>query len=301
MNQPFDCVVIGAGIAGCTAAIYLKRWNLNILVLEKNMPGGTINKTSIIENYPGIKNIDGTTLALNLYDQIQSLNINYKYGNVIKIEKQNDEFQIETDLEKLKTKSIIIATGRKPKTLNLENEEKLIGRGISYCATCDGPLYKDKEVYIVGGGNSALEESIYLSNICKKVTIVNRSSILKADNYLVEKVKKISNIDIMYNAKVQNLIEENNKLKSITINKEQESQNIDCDGLFIFIGFKPDIPNIEGINLDNGYIVVDTKMQTNIRNICACGDIIKKDLYQIITAAGEGAQAANTIKNNLNK
>lgn len=301
MNQPFDCVVIGAGIAGCTAAIYLKRWNLNILVLEKNMPGGTINKTSIIENYPGIKNIDGTTLALNLYDQIQSLNINYKYGNVIKIEKQNDEFQIETDLEKLKTKSIIIATGRKPKTLNLENEEKLIGRGISYCATCDGPLYKDKEVYIVGGGNSALEESIYLSNICKKVTIVNRSSILKADNYLVEKVKKISNIDIMYNAKVQNLIEENNKLKSITINKEQESQNIDCDGLFIFIGFKPDIPNIEGINLDNGYIVVDTKMQTNIRNICACGDIIKKDLYQIITAAGEGAQAANTIKNNFNK
>lgn len=301
MNKSFDCVVIGAGIAGCTAAIYLKRWNLNILVLEKNMPGGTINKTSIIENYPGIKNIDGTTLALNLYDQIQSLNINYKYGNVIKIEKQNDEFQIETDLEKLKTKSIIIATGRKPKTLNLENEEKLIGRGISYCATCDGPLYKDKEVYIVGGGNSALEESIYLSNICKKVTIVNRSSILKADNYLVEKVKKISNIDIMYNAKVQNLIEENNKLKSITINKEQESQNIDCDGLFIFIGFKPDIPNIEGINLDNGYIVVDTKMQTNIRNICACGDIIKKDLYQIITAAGEGAQAANTIKNNFNK
>ena len=301
MNQPFDCVVIGAGIAGCTAAIYLKRWNLNVLVLEKNMPGGTINKTSIIENYPGIKNIDGTTLALNLYDQIQSLNINYKYGNVIKIEKQNDEFQIETDLEKLKTKSIIIATGRKPKTLNLENEEKLIGHGISYCATCDGPLYKDKEVCIVGGGNSALEESIYLSNICKKVTIINRSSILKADNYLVEKVKEISNIDIMYNAKVQNLIEEKNKLKSITINKEQESQNIDCDGLFIFIGFEPDIPNIEGINLDNGYIVVDTKMQTNIRNICACGDIIKKDLYQIITAAGEGAQAANTIKNNFNK
>lgn len=301
MNKSFDCVVIGAGIAGCTAAIYLKRWNLNVLVLEKNMPGGTINKTSIIENYPGIKNIDGTTLAFNLYDQIQSLNINYKYGNVIKIEKQNDEFQIETDLEKLKTKSIIIATGRKPKTLNLENEEKLIGHGISYCATCDGPLYKDKEVCIVGGGNSALEESIYLSNICKKVTIINRSSILKADNYLVEKVKEISNIDIMYNAKVQNLIEENNKLKSITINKEQESKNINCDGLFIFIGFEPDIPNIEGINLDNGYIVADTKMQTNIRNICACGDIIKKDLYQIITAAGEGAQAANTIKNNLNK
>lgn len=301
MKETFDCIIIGAGVAGTTASIYLKRWNFNILLLEKNMPGGIISNTSIIENYPGVKKIDGSTFAMNLYEQIKELDINYKYGNASEITQKNNLFIVNTDLGNYQTKSIIIATGRTPRKLNLENEDKLIGNGISYCATCDGLLYKDKEVCVVGGGNSALEESLYLSKICKKITIINRSSKLRADEILIEKVKNTANIEVMYNSNIIKLKEKQNKLTNIIIQKENETKELLCHGLFIYIGFEPIIPNVSNLKLNDNYIVVDEKMQTNIDNICACGDIIKKDLYQIITAAGEGATAANTIKNNLNK
>lgn len=301
MKETFDCIIIGAGVAGTTASIYLKRWNFNILLLEKNMPGGIISNTSIIENYPGIKKIDGSTFAMNLYEQIKELDINYKYGNASEITQKNNLFIVNTDLGNYQTKSIIIATGRTPRKLNLENEDKLIGNGISYCATCDGLLYKDKEVCVIGGGNSALEESLYLSKICKKITIINRSSKLRADEILIEKVKNTANIEVMYNSNIIKLKEKQNKLTNIIIKKENETKELLCHGLFIYIGFEPIIPNVPNLKLNDNYIVVDEKMQTNINNICACGDIIKKDLYQIITAAGEGATAANTIKNNLNK
>lgn len=301
MKETFDCIIIGAGVAGTTASIYLKRWNFNILLLEKNMPGGIISNTSIIENYPGVKKIDGSTFAMNLYEQIKELDINYKYGNASEITQKNNLFIVNTDLGNYQTKSIIIATGRTPRKLNLENEDKLIGNGISYCATCDGLLYKDKEVCVIGGGNSALEESLYLSKICKKITIINRSSKLRADEILIEKVKNTANIEVMYNSNIIKLKEKQNKLTNIIIKKENETKELLCHGLFIYIGFEPIIPNVPNLKLNDNYIVVDEKMQTNIDNICACGDIIKKDLYQIITAAGEGATAANTIKNNLNK
>ena len=301
MKETFDCIIIGAGVAGTTSSIYLKRWNFNILLLEKNMPGGIISNTSIIENYPGIKKIDGSTFAMNLYEQIKELDINYKYGNASEITQKNNLFIVNTDLGNYQTKSIIIATGRTPRKLNLENEDKLIGNGISYCATCDGLLYKDKEVCVVGGGNSALEESLYLSKICKKITIINKNSKLRADEILIEKVKNTANIEIMYNSNIIKLKEKQNKLTNIIIKKENETKELLCHGLFIYIGFEPIIPNVPNLKLNDNYIVVDEKMQTNIDNICACGDIIKKDLYQIITAAGEGATAANTIKNNLNK
>lgn len=301
MKETFDCIIIGAGVAGTTSSIYLKRWNFNILLLEKNMPGGIISNTSIIENYPGIKKIDGSTFAMNLYEQIKELDINYKYGNASEITQKNNLFIVNTDLGNYQTKSIIIATGRTPRKLNLENEDKLIGNGISYCATCDGLLYKDKEVCVIGGGNSALEESLYLSKICKKITIINRSSKLRADEILIEKVKNTANIEVMYNSNIIKLKEKQNKLTNIIIKKENETKELLCHGLFIYIGFEPIIPNVPNLKLNDNYIVVDEKMQTNIDNICACGDIIKKDLYQIITAAGEGATAANTIKNNLNK
>lgn len=301
MKETFDCIIIGAGVAGTTSSIYLKRWNFNILLLEKNMPGGIISNTSIIENYPGIKKIDGSTFAMNLYEQIKELDINYKYGNASEITQKNNLFIVNTDLGNYQTKSIIIATGRTPRKLNLENEDKLIGNGISYCATCDGLLYKDKEVCVVGGGNSALEESLYLSKICKKITIINRNSKLRADEILIEKVKNTANIEVMYNSNIIKLKEKQNKLTNIIIKKENETKELLCHGLFIYIGFEPIIPNVPNLKLNDNYIVVDEKMQTNIDNICACGDIIKKDLYQIITAAGEGATAANTIKNNLNK
>lgn len=293
MSQTFDCIIIGAGISGCTASIYLKRAGLNILMLEKKAIGGQIINTSEIENYPTITSTDGFTFSENLKKQIKNLNIEIKYEEVLDI-KNNDVKEVVTKNNTYLTKNIIIATGRIPRKLDLENENNLLGKGISYCATCDGFFYKNKNVAILGGGNSALEAAIYLSKICNNVTIINRSEKLRADYELINEVKNLNNIKIIYNEQIKELKENNGYLDSLILN----NQTLKVDGLFIYIGLIPTLPFIKNINLnlENGYILVDNKMKTNIDGIYACGDIIKKDLYQIITAASEGAIAASNIK-----
>lgn len=293
MNNMYDCVVIGAGVSGMTAALYLKRANVNVLILDSGAPGGQINRTSKIENYPGYIEIDGPTLAFNMYEQLQKLNLIIKYGKVLEIEKKAN-FIIKTDIEDIMCRGIIIATGRNPKELGLENEKNLIGHGISWCALCDGQFYKEKEVCVIGGGNSALEEALYLSKICSKVTIIHRRDKFRADPILIEKVKTKENIVIIYNSVVNTLNKKNEKLESILINN---SKKINCEGLFIYIGSKPnaDFAKKLGVELDNEYIIVSKEMKTNINNVYACGDVIKKDLYQIVTATSEGAIAANSF------
>lgn len=293
MNQHFDCIIIGAGISGCTAAIYLKRAGLNILMLEKKAIGGQIINTSEIENYPTITSTDGFTFSENLKKQIENLNIEIKYEEVLDI--KNDTIkEVITKNNIYLTKNIIIATGRTPRKLELDNENTLLGKGISYCATCDGFFYKNKDVAILGGGNSALEAAIYLSKICNSITIINRSEKLRADYELINEVKNLKNIQIIYNEQIKELKENNGYLDGIVLN----GRTLKVDGLFVYIGLIPTLPFIKNVNLnlDNGYIVVDDKMKTNIDGIYACGDIIKKDLYQIITAASEGAIAASNIK-----
>ena len=293
MNQHFDCIIIGAGISGCTAAIYLKRAGLNILMLEKKAIGGQIINTSEIENYPTITSTDGFTFSENLKKQIENLNIEIKYEEVLDI-KNNTIKEVITKNNIYLTKNIIIATGRIPRKLELDNENTLLGKGISYCATCDGFFYKNKDVAILGGGNSALEAAIYLSKICNSITIINRSEKLRADCELINEVKKLKNIQIIYNEQIKELKENNGYLDGIVLN----NRTLKVDGLFVYIGLIPTLPFIKNVNLnlDNGYIVVDDKMKTNIDGIYACGDIIKKNLYQIITAASEGAIAASNIK-----
>ena len=293
MNQHFDCIIIGAGISGCTAAIYLKRAGLNILMLEKKAIGGQIINTSEIENYPTITSTDGFTFSENLKKQIENLNIEIKYEEVLDI--KNDTIkEVITKNNIYLTKNIIISTGRTPRKLELDNENTLLGKGISYCATCDGFFYKNKDVAILGGGNSALEAAIYLSKICNSITIINRSEKLRADYELINEVKNLKNIQIIYNEQIKELKENNGYLDGIVLN----DRILKVDGLFVYIGLIPTLPFIKNVNLnlDNGYIVVDDKMKTNIDGIYACGDIIKKDLYQIITAASEGAIAASNIK-----
>ena len=289
MQKTYDVIIIGAGIAGMAAAIYLKRYNLDVLILEQNIPGGQISKASIIENYPGIKKIDGTTFSMNLLEQISDLKIDINYEKVIKIETEKIK-TVKTENQKYYTKNIIIATGRRPKSLNI-GEEKYIGKGISYCATCDGMFYKNKDVIVVGGGNSALEESLYLSDICNKVTILNRSDKLKADEILIDKINKRSNIEILLNSNIKKI---NGKefIESIEL---MDNKILNCNAIFIYIGL---IPNTEifDVKKENGYIIVDKDQMTNINNIYAIGDVVKKDLYQLITAASEGAIAANNIK-----
>lgn len=297
MTLDFDCIVIGAGVAGMTSAIYLKRANINVLLLEKLIPGGQIINTTKIENYPGFENIDGPTLASNIYSQVQNLGIDYKYGNVLEITKDKSIFIVKTDSNTYKTKKIIIATGRTPRKLNIENEDKLIGNGISYCATCDGMFFKGNDVAVIGGGNTALEESLFLSDICNKVTIINRSNKLRADDILINKIKTKENIDILYNSVIDTLIVENNKLKGIKLNNKV----LNIDGLFIFIGQEPSNNFIDKLNLktEGGYIKVNKNMETSIKGIYACGDIVKKDFYQIATAIGEGTIAALNVKKTL--
>jgi len=251
--------------------------------------GGQANKTSRIENFPGFTCIDGPSFVMNLYDQVKKLEIPIIYDKVNKIEKNNN-FNIITNKNVYEAKGIIIATGRTPKTLGLEKEQQLIGKGISYCALCDGMFYKDKEVCVIGGGNSALEESLYLSDICKKVTILNRSDNLRATSILKEKVAERSNIEILYNTEVKDIIAEDNKLSQVITNNGE----IKCEGLFIYIGSTPNIDYLSNLDIktDNNYIVVDENMKTTENYIYACGDTIKKDVYQLVTAASEGAIAA---------
>lgn len=298
MKNNYQCVIIGSGVAGMTAALYLKRLNVEVLVIEENIPGGQIVNTSIIENYPGFKQIDGATLANNIYNQLINIEIPYSYSKVIEIKSDDQKKMVITDSETFICDTIIIATGRQPKKLGLANEEKLLGHGLSYCAICDGMLYKNKDVAVVGGGNSAFEESLYLASICSKVTILIRKEKAKADQILIDKVKQLKNVEIKYNVEVESLYETNNQLTKIKLNNQEE---IEISGLFIFIGLIPKLKFIENsnINLCDNYIEVNEKMQTNIENIYACGDVIKKDVYQIATAIGEATIAAINVSKKL--
>ncbi len=294
----FDIIIIGCGVAGMTASIYAKRANKSVLILEKNNYGGKIVNTMDIENYPIESHISGYDLATKLYNQIIDLGVEVKYEEVISIS-NNDIKEVETKENKYKCKSIIIATGSTNRKLNIENEDKFIGKGISYCATCDGAFYKDKNVCVVGGGNTALEDALYLSNISNKVYLIHRRDTFRGDQILVDKVKNTSNIEIIYNSNITKL-NGNDHLESIIINDKDE---INLDGLFIAIGQIPN-NNIfkDIINLDEeGYIISDELCHTNIDGIFVAGDNKKKELRQLVTATSDGAIASYEAIKYLNK
>ncbi len=300
MKLDFDCIIIGAGVAGMTSAIYLKRSGINVAIIEKNYVGGQINKTYTIKNYPGFKEIDGPTLAITISEQLKELEVPIIYEEVKNIIDNGKYKEVETNKQKYISQTIIIASGKKERHLNIEGEKELIGRGISWCATCDGNFFKGQDVAVVGGGNTAMEDALYLSNICNKVYIINRSNNFRAESILLEQVKNKSNVEILINSVVETLIKEDNKLQGVSLNT---GTKLDINGLFLAIGSDPviDFLGNADIELAHNYIVVDNKMKTSIDGIYACGDIIKKDLYQIVTAASDGAIAANSVKDYLNR
>lgn len=287
VKSSFDCIIIGAGIAGLTAAIYLKRAGKNVVIIEKSMPGGQILKTNSIKNYPGFLEIDGFGLIRKVLDQTDNLNIKIIKEEVLEI----NNLEVKTNKNTYQTKNIILATGRKPRILGLENEEELIGKGISFCASCDGNLYKNENVAVVGGGNTAFEDAIYLSNICKNVTLIHRNNNYRAEEYLIEELKQKANVTFAPNEKVEKLNTKDGFLESI----ETNNNTYKIKGLFVAIGQVPSIIKIDSLNQENGYIIVNEKMETNIKGIYACGDCIKKDVYQLTTAAAEGTIAAFSI------
>lgn len=296
----YDVIIIGAGVAGISAAIYAKRSNLNVMIIEKESPGGQVNKTATIENYPGFTKIEGPELAFKLFEQLQQLKVEYKALEVKEIVDNGDYKTIITNKDSYQTKTVIIATGRVPRKLGKENEDKLYGRGISFCSICDGNLYKDKHIAVIGGGNSAIEESLYLSSLASKLTLIHRNEKLRADESLINELKNKDNVEILYNTEVEKFNEISNVLDSVEI-KNTEDRNIESlkvDGVFVFIGYEPASEFVKNLGLldENGYVIVNNKMETKIPGIYACGDIIKKDVYQIVTAESEGAVAATFAK-----
>ena len=302
----FDCVVLGAGITGMTAAIYLKRANINVAILEKSAPGGQMNMTSKIENYPGFKSIPGPDLSMKVFEQINDLEVEYKYGDVESITKEGNIITIKTAGETITCKSVIIATGRSPRTLDVEGEKELSGKGISWCAICDGPFFKGQEVTVIGGGNSAIEEGLYLTNIAKKVTVIHRRDEFRADPLMVEEFLEKENVEIIYNSVVTGFIkDENNALGGVTVKNVEtnEEQKIKTSAAFEYVGNIPNTDFAKDLEIidNSGYVEVDINMRTKVKGIYAAGDVIKKDLYQIVTATGDAASAAMSAIHDMKK
>lgn len=292
----YDLIIIGMGISGISAAIYAKRANLKVLMIEGSAPGGTLNKITNVENYPGISSVSGPNFAFNLFTKVQELEIEYKIEEVTDI--ITDTKTIKTKNNVYQAKNILIATGRRPKLLGLDKEETLLGKGISTCALCDGALYKNKEVAVIGGGSSALAESIHLSKLVKKVYLIHRREEFRGEDTLVEEVKNTNNIELILNNEIKELKEENDILSGLIL---KDGQELNVSALFIYIGFIPNTSFIENsdIKLDKGYIIVDKDGATNISGIYASGDVTKKDTYQLINAASEGALASIKISENI--
>lgn len=259
------------------------------------MPGGQLNKSSIIENYPGYSEISGPDLAMNFYNQINKLEVKQYMSEVTEIEEQEDYKIIKLKNGKaIKAKSIILAVGRKPKKLENQSSHTLEGKGISFCSLCDGNLYKNEDVSIIGAGNSALEESLYLSDICKTVTIINRNEDLRGDKILIKRVKEKENINIINNAIVEEFIEEDGILNSINIKENDNVKNLKTKACFIFIGYEPATNFLKPLEIldEKGYIIVNEQRRTQKKGIYAAGDVVKKDAFQIVTATSDGALAA---------
>ena len=287
----YDIIIVGAGPAGLTAALYARRANKSVLVFEAKAYGGQIVNATLVENYPGIKSISGYDLATDMYDQAVSLGADVKFEMVKKITKDKE---VITDNGTYKAKAIILATGAENRRLNLPEEVDYIGRGVSYCATCDGNFYRGKDVAIVGGGNTALEDALYLSNICNKVYLIHRRDSFRGEDKYVEQITLSDNIELILNSNVVDLIGEEHLEKITVKNKEDEERTLDVSGLFIAVGQQPKNELFaDVIELDEkGYIKAHDEIYTTCPGIYVAGDTRDKELKQLTTAVADGSLAA---------
>lgn len=291
----FDTIIIGAGPTGMTAAIYASRRMMKALVISKSI-GGQVIWASDIKNYPGIEFVGGFDLINKMHQQVKNLGVDIKIDEIKKINKNADgSFLVQTDKDSYSAKTIIIAMGLAPKKLNLAKENELTGRGISYCANCDGPLFKGKNVAVVGGGNAALDAAEVMSKIANKVYLIYRKSQFKAFESLISAVKDKSNIEIILDSETQEIIGEE-KLEKIKIinNISQEIRELNIDGLFIEIGHEPKTEVLAGlVERDSlGQVIVDLSGKTSCDGIFAAGDVTQVEFKQIVIGCGQGAIAA---------
>ena len=295
-KQVYDVIVIGGGPGGYTAALYAARANLTTLVLEKFSPGGQMATTDIVENYPGFaEGINGFELGMQMKAGAERFGVKTKLAQVRSVDLHSNPKIIETGKDRFEAKTVVLAMGAFPRELGLINESSLRGRGVSYCATCDGMFYRDKTVVIVGGGNTAVADAIFLSKICKKVYLVHRRDELRASKTYMEALQKAENIEFVWSSEVTEILAEQ-FVTGVTVRSKKDGteRSLFCDGIFVAIGNLPNTDLIRGqVELDEaGYVLADETTRTNIDGVFAVGDMRKKPLRQIVTAVADGAVAA---------
>lgn len=290
----YDIVIIGAGTAGLTAAIYAARAGKKVLILENESIGGQIATSPKVENYPGFSEISGMEFSDRLYEQASALGVELELDKAEKITDNGDNKTVKTEYGEFTCKAVIIATGVKHRHLGIEAEEKYMGRGVSYCAVCDGAFYKGKDVAVVGGGNSAVQSAIMLSNICNKVYLIHRRDEFRCEKKLSDEVRAIENIELVLSSTVQDLKGEDKLTTVITENKSGETEEISAEGLFVLVGQIPENGAFADIiTLDeSGYIVAGEDCKTNVDGVFAAGDCRTKAIRQLTTAAADGSVAA---------
>jgi thioredoxin-disulfide reductase len=292
----YDTIIIGAGPAGMTAALYAARSNLKVALLERGIPGGQMNNTADIENYPGYANISGPELAEKMFEPLENLGVEHLFGLVEKIEDRGNFKEIITEDERFEAKTVIIASGANHRHLGVPGEEDYNSRGVSYCAVCDGAFFRDEDLLVVGGGDSAVEEAIFLTRFAKSVTIVHRRDELRAQKVLQDRAFANEKIRFVWDSVVESIHGDERKVTGVTFKnvKTGETSQAEFGGIFIYVGLDPvsEFAADLGITDEAGWILTDHQMKTSVAGIYAVGDVRLKDLRQITTAVGDGAIAS---------
>ncbi|HIW72108.1 MAG TPA: thioredoxin-disulfide reductase [Candidatus Levilactobacillus faecigallinarum] len=299
MLKNYDVIVIGAGPGGMTGALYASRANLSVLMLDRGIYGGQMNNTAAIENYPGFKSVLGPDLAKDMYEGSTQFGAEFAYGSVEAIEDHGDHKVVKTDDGDYAAKAVIVATGSEYKKLGVPGEDAYGGRGVSYCAVCDGAFFKNREVIVVGGGDSAVEEGLYLAGLASKVTIVVRRDQLRAQKVIQDRAFANDKIEFVWNTNVTEIQGDDMKVTGVATHNNQtgEDGHLDASGVFIYVGTLPMTEAFKGLGItdDAGWIKTDDHMATAVDGIFAIGDVRQKDLRQITTAVGEGGTAGQAV------
>ncbi|MCY7761073.1 thioredoxin-disulfide reductase [Bacillus spizizenii] len=299
-EKVYDVIIIGAGPAGMTAAVYTSRANLSTLMIERGIPGGQMANTEDVENYPGFKSILGPELSNKMFEHAKKFGAEYAYGDIKEVVDGKEYKVVKAGSKEYKARAVIIAAGAEYKKIGVPGEKELGGRGVSYCAVCDGAFFKGKELVVVGGGDSAVEEGVYLTRFASKVTIVHRRDKLRAQSILQARAFDNEKVDFLWNKTVKEIHEENGKVGNVTLvdTVTGEESEFKTDGVFIYIGMLPLSKPFENLGITNeeGYIETNDRMETKVEGIFAAGDIREKSLRQIVTATGDGSIAAQSVQ-----
>ncbi|MDQ0269034.1 thioredoxin-disulfide reductase [Cytobacillus purgationiresistens] len=296
----YDVIIAGAGPAGMTAAVYTSRANLSTLMLERGVPGGQMANTEEVENYPGFEHILGPELSTKMFDHAKKFGAEYAYGDIKEVIDGVEYKTVIAGSKEYKARAVIITAGAEYKKMGIPGEKELGGRGVSYCAVCDGAFFKEKELVVIGGGDSAVEEGVYLTRFASKVTIIHRRDELRAQKILQDRAFNNEKIDFIWNHTVKEVIEKDGKVGGVTIVSTEtgEEKEFKADGMFVYIGMNPLSKPFASLDItnENGYIETNEKMETKVAGIFAAGDIREKTLRQIVTATGDGSIAAQAAQ-----